>query len=408
MTDQIALGPIGRFGKPMGVASSGIISAFPVVPPEGSVLYGHFAEDFYWNDGEAGVVGDLLAEDAVNWGSFNPETDITPEVGVDGGSPVLAPTALALILAGARVVFVIGDDGGLFSFDLRDIAGTTLYQGRVGYEGQASASRIYDNTSIVNNSPELLPPGTIKAAFHIEDGLLALSINEGAVVSIDPAVAWAPGPELMGLALGGTYLVEMAIYPAAYGGTLDNLSTVTWPVNSVLPAITPNVGTGVLTVSNGTWSNSPTSYSYRWLRNAVAISGEAAATYQWVPENDINSLITCQITAGNARGVGIAATVNFDGVSLRPVNTVLPIITGTPAVGETLAITPGTYTNSGVVAGYQWFQVDPYTNLTAYGNFPSYVLQPSDAGFEVGCYEGASNIWGDGDGGNAVAVGPVT
>jgi hypothetical protein len=80
------------------------------------------------------------------------------------------------------------------------------------------------------------------------------------------------------------------------------------PVNSVAPAISGTAQVGqTLTVSNGTWSNTPTSYAYQWKRAGTNISGATAQTYVPVTA-DVGNTLTCAVTASNAGGAGTAAT----------------------------------------------------------------------------------------------------
>lgn len=79
------------------------------------------------------------------------------------------------------------------------------------------------------------------------------------------------------------------------------------PANSVAPAITGTATEGeTLTVSNGTWSNTPDAYAYIWMRDGVVISGAAAATYD-LTEDDVGALITATVRATNL-GVSAVAT----------------------------------------------------------------------------------------------------
>src|SRR5690606_38669471 len=56
-----------------------------------------------------------------------------------------------------------------------------------------------------------------------------------------------------------------------------------------------------LSVDNGTWTGSPTSYAYAWKADGVAIDGATAATYELTDE-EIGAVITCTVTATNAGG----------------------------------------------------------------------------------------------------------
>ncbi len=59
-------------------------------------------------------------------------------------------------------------------------------------------------------------------------------------------------------------------------GTFSDIT----PVNSVLPAISGTKTVGqTLTSTSGTWSNTPSSYTYQWNRDGVAITSATASTY---------------------------------------------------------------------------------------------------------------------------------
>lgn len=79
------------------------------------------------------------------------------------------------------------------------------------------------------------------------------------------------------------------------------------PVNSVAPAITGTTTEGeTLTVSNGTWSNTPDTYTRIWKRDGVVIAGESGATYVLALE-DVGAVITASVVATNL-GVSAVAT----------------------------------------------------------------------------------------------------
>ena len=64
-----------------------------------------------------------------------------------------------------------------------------------------------------------------------------------------------------------------------------------------------------LSCTTGTWSNSPTSYAYQWLRNGGGISGATSSTYVTVTA-DGGTSVSCRVTATNAIGPGLPATSN--------------------------------------------------------------------------------------------------
>lgn len=74
------------------------------------------------------------------------------------------------------------------------------------------------------------------------------------------------------------------------------------PELTVAPAISGTATVGhVLTVSNGTWTGSPTSFAYQWFRDGVAIVGATASTYALV-SGDSGHLISASVIATDALG----------------------------------------------------------------------------------------------------------
>lgn len=81
-----------------------------------------------------------------------------------------------------------------------------------------------------------------------------------------------------------------------------SLAGVSAPVNTALPSLSGTLNIGqLLTTTNGTWTNSPTSFTYQWKRNGVAIGGATLATYTTTMA-DVGQTLTCTVTATNAGG----------------------------------------------------------------------------------------------------------
>jgi 5-hydroxyisourate hydrolase-like protein (transthyretin family) len=97
-------------------------------------------------------------------------------------------------------------------------------------------------------------------------------------------------------------LAGMLFAPALAAAIVAPTPTAPAPVNTAAPTLTGTPALGqTLTCSQGSWANNPTSYSYAWLRNGVAIAGQAGSTYV-VQAADQGHAISCQVTAGNAGG----------------------------------------------------------------------------------------------------------
>jgi hypothetical protein len=84
------------------------------------------------------------------------------------------------------------------------------------------------------------------------------------------------------------------------------------PENTVVPAITGTAEVGEqLTTSNGTWSGTPTSYTYQWKRNGVNISLATNANYT-LTGDDAGKTITVTVTAVNAFGNASATSTGTE------------------------------------------------------------------------------------------------
>jgi len=173
----------------------------------------------------------------------------------------------------------------------------------------------------------------------------------------------------------GRYAMLALLFAAAVGATLvlspAEASTQAAPVNSVEPAITGTAAVGqTLSGSDGTWNNSPTSFTYQWLRcpasggaadgSDCAVIGGATTNSYVVATGDVGFTLRIKVTALNADGQAAAAS-NATAVVVTqagPPNTAPPTITGTPTVGSTLTANAGTWTGSSVTFAYQWRRCD--------------------------------------------------
>jgi hypothetical protein len=78
------------------------------------------------------------------------------------------------------------------------------------------------------------------------------------------------------------------------------------PANTVAPAVSGSLTTGsTLTTTNGTWTHSPTGFTYQWQRNGVNITDATDSTYT-ITSDDIGKSIRCVVTATNDDGSGSA------------------------------------------------------------------------------------------------------
>lgn len=114
------------------------------------------------------------------------------------------------------------------------------------------------------------------------------------------------------------YTAQIAPYIFTRTTTLTGGSGAV-PENSALPAITGTFRSGeTLTCSTGTWTNSPSSYSYQWTRDTVDIGGATSSTYVVTP-TDIPALIACKVIATNGTGDSLPATATSVSSPLRAI-----------------------------------------------------------------------------------------
>jgi hypothetical protein len=135
------------------------------------------------------------------------------------------------------------------------------------------------------------------------------------------------------------------------------------PANTTPPALTGTAKVGqTLTVSNGTWSGSPTGYTYQWQRctsttSCTDVSGATAKTYV-IHAADAGRTLRAVVTATNADGSSTANSNQSDTVAASggPVNTVQPSISGDAVVGGTLTVDVGTWSGAPTSFTFQWLQ----------------------------------------------------
>lgn len=184
----------------------------------------------------------------------------------------------------------------------------------------------------------------------------------------------------------------VAINSSTGAGTAYSASTrkVGAPYNTVAAAVTGTLRVGsTQSTTNGTWTNSPTSYSYQWQSssNGIAWTNIGSATNSTYSPTfaQANLQIRVIVTATNAVDT---ATVTSNVVSgfLPPEASAIPTVTGTTTVGQTLtAASPGTWAGSPSAGSYayQWQRSTDgvtWTNISA-ATATTYVLVTGDAGY---------------------------
>lgn len=135
------------------------------------------------------------------------------------------------------------------------------------------------------------------------------------------------------------------------------------PVNQSLPTISGSAVRGQsLTATSGSWSGSPTSFSYQWQRcdaggGSCSTIGGATGSGYTVADADVGKTLRVVVTANNADGTGQATSGPTAVVTATaaPVSTSDPAISGSPVDGQTLTTTSGGWIGTAPITfAYQW------------------------------------------------------
>jgi hypothetical protein len=114
-------------------------------------------------------------------------------------------------------------------------------------------------------------PGEILPTYRVRD------IDVGQIITVTRTMASMPSAPVAGIPSGGGV-----------------------PVNTAIPIISGVAKVGsTLTASDGSWTNSPSSFTYQWANTGAII--KTASTYIPVAA-DIGNLLTVTIVAANASG----------------------------------------------------------------------------------------------------------
>ncbi|MGW0964707.1 hypothetical protein [Streptomyces sp. NPDC002516] len=113
-----------------------------------------------------------------------------------------------------------------------------------------------------------------------------------------------------------------------------------------------------LSVGTGTWSPTPTSYTYQWYRGTKAITGATRSTYTAVAA-DLGAKLKVKVTArrsGYTSGVYTTPATSAVKIGSAPKATTRPSVSGTKTAGHTLTASHGTWTPKPSSYSYRWYR----------------------------------------------------
>jgi hypothetical protein len=192
------------------------------------------------------------------------------------------------------------------------------------------------------------------------------------------------------------------------------------PTNTALPTVSGAATQGqTLTATSGSWTGTPTGYGYQWAdcnssgASCTNISGAISNSYT-LTSTDVGNTVRVAVTATNSGGsasatsAATAAVAAAGGSASAPASKVAPYFnasTGEAVVGQTLALTPGTWTNNPASYTYQWkdcttTSAQPPTtgncsNVGSGGTSSNYTVASSDVGHSLEVTVTAHNSAGD-------------
>jgi outer membrane protein assembly factor BamB len=178
------------------------------------------------------------------------------------------------------------------------------------------------------------------------------------------------------------------------------------PATLTPPTLTGTAQAGkTLTVNEGTWTNDPTGFTYRWyscdtgLGTCNAIPAAFGSSYQ-VTSGDVGRRLVAGVVATNDAGPSDEERSNATDPVLptAPSLQAAPTISGTAEIGQTLTVDHGAWTNNPTGYRYQWKQCDaPVLNCTSLTgeNGTTYTPKTTDAGERLVVEVVAVNAGGD-------------
>lgn len=213
-------------------------------------------------------------------------------------------------------------------------------------------------------------------------------------------------------------MVALAIGMAAIVAASAVGASQAAPVNTTAPTVSGTTKVAqTLTAGDGTWSNTPTSYAYQWLRcngggnSCVNVANGTQKTYTLVGVDSGNTM-RVRVTATNADGSASAqsdrtAAVEAAASAAAPKNTSLPTISGTPKVAQVLTADNGTWTGSPTAYSYAWQRCD--ADIASCANLvgatgKTYAVRIVDLGYRLRVSVTARNAKGAGTATSAITT----
>jgi len=391
-----------------GTPVPGAATASPLGGPSG--LATDSAGDLYIADG-AGAGGNPYVEKVTPGGTLSilagSGTRGTPVNGTATHSPLRTPTGVAVDASGN--VFV-ADTGASLVLKVTPAGALTIFAGRSGLSGQptagtATSSKLNGPTGLATDAAgDLYIADTANNRVEEVTAADKLSLFAGTGVSAAPTYgAAATLSPLTGPAAIATTPTGLTYVADSTHATVDRIAPAL-PALGAAPTPTGTAKQGqALTATPGTRANAPTTFAYGWERcnaagsTCIAIAGANGATYT-LTADDAGATIRSLVTATNVSGAStVASTPTAVIIPLAPVSTAAPGVAGTATNLQTLAASPGAWSNTPTAFAYKWEDCDAGgANCTAIAGATAstYTLALSDVGDTIRVLVTATNAGG--------------
>ena len=240
-----------------------------------------------------------------------------------------------------------------------------------------------------NRSPSWSPDGSrIAFASHRDGNWQIYTMNADGSgqtrvtneATDDQHPSWSPDGTLIAFDSGGSVETVSSSgglppYTVWASGTLpewaDGPPVVLTPP-AIFPTTPPTVG-GTLTATTGTWSGSPSSFTYQWFRCdagggncTTSLQGPDTNSTYTVTSADVGFPVVVQVVATNVAGGSAPAQSLPAGQVAGPAprNITPPLVTGTASADAGfLFATPGTWTGTAPITfRYQWLRCFGHTD----------------------------------------------
>ncbi len=168
------------------------LDTLSTIPPVVALAVADFKNGIYSINGTSVTVANVVDQDAVNWGAFDPNTDIVPGTGLTG-LPIIEHSLAQNILPGFVLIMTIRNSGyfGSAGFSVTDYPAYTVeWTGGIDGDGVDGTENYFDghDGTLGDGRPKGSWTGTglHKYAAVISSGQIAASVDGSGIITLGP------------------------------------------------------------------------------------------------------------------------------------------------------------------------------------------------------------------------------